>query len=104
MSNVEGEVAHSVPFAEWDRLELTVRRLVDDHEAWRRRAQSAEQRVRDLESALEEFSSGTVDPLSLTERVRAYEEENRALARRLEQAREVVERIQSRLQFLEEDR
>lgn len=104
MSHVEAEATRSLPFPEWDRLELTIRRLVDDHEAWRRRAQSAELRVRELEAALEEFSSGGVDPMALTERVRHYEEENRAMARRLEQAREVVERIQSRLQFLEEDR
>lgn len=104
MSNGGPEATSSPMVPEWDRLELTIRRLLDEHDAWRRRAGAAEQRVRELEAALNELSTGNLDPLALSEQVRSYERDNRGLVKRLAQAREAVERIQSRLQFLEEDR
>jgi hypothetical protein len=87
-----------------DRLELTLRRLMDEHDRWRRRAQKAERRVRDLESALEGVSSGTLDPVALAAQAESAGRENRALRDRLDQARGSVDRIVARLQFLEEDR
>jgi predicted RNase H-like nuclease (RuvC/YqgF family) len=90
--------------AEWDRLELSVRRLLDEHGTWRRRAQAAEQRVRELEATLADLSSGRMDPVKLEERAEAFERENRALHERLAQARETVERIAARFQFAEDDK
>ena len=93
--------ADGVP-AEWDELELVVRRLLDQHAQWRRRAAEAEARVRELEKALDDYSSGRVNPLELGERLERLEAENRDLRERLESARGSVDRILGRLQFMEE--
>ena len=90
--------------AELERLSGSVRRLLSEWDRWQRRATGAETRVRELESALREVTSGKVDPMALGERVHALEQENRFLARRLDRARESVKRISARLQFLDEDR
>lgn len=89
--------------AEWDALELAVRRLLDAHDTLRRRAQTAERRVRELESALGRVSSGALDPLELSARATALEAENHDLLERLTRANTVVERIAARLNFLEAD-
>jgi hypothetical protein len=89
---------------EWDRLDRAVRRALDDRDTWRRRAILAEKRVRELESTLRDVSSGRLDPLQLSEQAQALERENRLLLSRLTQARETVERILVRLQFVEEER
>lgn len=90
--------------AEWDRLELAVRRLLDEYAACRRRAEAAERRVAELEAALHQVAGGAVDPLALNERLATLEAENRALTERLERARLGVGRLVARLQFMEEDR
>ena len=99
----EGRTRPALP-PEVDRLELTVRRLVDEHEQWRRRARKAERRVTELEAALKDVTSGDLDPVALAAQAAASAQENRALRERLEQARQTVDRIAARLQFLEEDR
>lgn len=81
-----------------------MRKLLGEWEAVRKRATTAEARVKELESALRDVTSGGVDPMALGERVHALEQENRFLARRLDRARESVKRISARLQFLDEDR
>ena len=53
---------------------------------------------------MRDVMSGSVDPITLANRVQALEQENRFLARRLDRARESVKRISARLQFLDEDR
>ena len=88
----------------WDRLELSVRRLVDEHETWRRRALIAEKRVLELEAALRDVSAGTLDPVAVSDRAEVLERENRQLNRRLRHAHDTVQRILNRLQFAEEDR
>jgi predicted RNase H-like nuclease (RuvC/YqgF family) len=90
--------------SEWDTLELAVRRLLENHDALRRRTQIAERRVRELESALGRVSSGALDPLALSERASVLQRENQELVERLARANEVVERIASRINFLEADR
>ena len=89
---------------EWDRLELAVRRLLDDHEEWRRRAEAAARRVRELDAALRDVTDGALDPVELKRRVEVLETRNAELRQRLDKARESVDRILARLQFLEEDR
>ncbi|HEY8484591.1 MAG TPA: hypothetical protein VIL13_08270 [Longimicrobiales bacterium] len=89
---------------EWDRLELGVRRLLDDYDLWRRRARGAERRVQELEATLRDITGGALDPLALLARIEALQEENRALRGRLAEARAKVERIVARLRFLEEER
>jgi len=90
--------------AEWDRLELAVRRLLDEYAACRRRAEAAERRVAELEAALRQVNAGAVDPFEMTDRIAALEAENASLRERLEQARAGVGRIMARLRFMEDDR
>ena len=92
------------PAAELAQLCVAVRTLLQEWERWRRRATTAEARSTDLERALRDVTSGTVDPVALTGRIQALEQENRFLARRLDRARDSVKRIAARLQFLDEDR
>ena len=94
----------AVPPPEFDRLELAIRRLLDAHDGWRRRARAAEARVKELESALQEISTGRIDPISLSEEVERERQRNRELNERLAQARATVEKILTRIQFLEEGR
>ncbi|HSJ06366.1 MAG TPA: hypothetical protein VK936_06680 [Longimicrobiales bacterium] len=89
---------------ELDRLELKVRRLLDAHDSWRRRAESAEVRARDLEATIRELAAGRLDPLALTDEVRALDERNRALQDRMDTARTAVQRMLARLQFAEEEK
>lgn len=98
--------AHPTPTPppEWDSLELAVRRLLEAHDALRRRAEDAERRVKELEAALGDVSTGALDPLQLSERASTLERANRDLLERISQANVVVERIAARLNFLEADR
>ena len=89
---------------ELQHLGSALRRLLQDYDQLRTRATNGEARIRELESALRDVSSGGVDPVALNQRVHALEQENRFLARRLDRARESVKRISARLQFLDEDR
>jgi hypothetical protein len=89
---------------ELERLTASVHRLLADWEEWRARVAAADTRVRELEAALRDLTSGGVDPVALASRVTSLEQENRFLARRLDRARESVRRISARLQFLDEDR
>lgn len=89
---------------EWEAMEASVRRLLDEHKALRRRATAAEQRARELEAALAQLRSGGVDPLALQARTRELEDENRALQARLDDAAERVRRLLARTNFLEEER
>ncbi|MCI0436007.1 MAG: hypothetical protein L0271_20560 [Gemmatimonadetes bacterium] len=102
MSSVDD---HGAPPAlpEWDRAERAVRRLLEDRDAWQRRATLAEHRVRELESALSDVSAGTLDPLQLSEQADRLERENRVLHERLAQARETVDRILDRIDFAGEE-
>src|SRR5690625_294551 len=87
---------------DWDRLDIAVRRLLDDYDDQVRSRAAAEVRVRELESTIEEISKGELDPIVLRERVDELEAENRELRERLEKARAKIERIIARLDFLED--
>jgi chromosome segregation ATPase len=90
--------------AELDRLELTVRRLLESHDAWRQRAEAAQARVAELERTVRDLSTGSLDPVAMAGDVRSLEAENRELKDRLVKARAGVQRMQARLQFVEEER
>jgi len=94
-----------VSLSEWQRLEAVLHLLLRAFDEVRTRASTAEEQVRQLESALRSASpSGELDPVALANRVHLLEQENRFLARRLDRARDSVKRISARLQFLEDDR
>jgi predicted RNase H-like nuclease (RuvC/YqgF family) len=101
VSSVAPEPLESSPA--WHRLEEAVRRITTDRSAWRDRALAAEDRVRELESALRDVAAGKLDPVALSARSRQLEAENRSLNQRLDQARETVDRIMARLQFTQEE-
>lgn len=102
MSSAAGSVGRGTP--EWDRLELAARRLLQEHQACRRRAESAEARIAQLEAALQRLSSGTLDPLELQGRLQRAESQNEALRVRLQEAEAHVQRILAKLEFAEEER
>ncbi len=102
MSSVAGDPGRGAP--EWDRLELATRRLLKEHESFRRRAEKAERRVDELEGTLKGVSQGSIDPVVLQSRLRTTESENRALRQRLQETEGRVRRILSRLEFVEENR
>src|SRR5690606_19642157 len=104
MSSDAARPTNGAAVPELDRLELTVRRLLDEHDALLRRVAAADRRVQELEAALAQLSTGRVDPGRIADRARVVEKENRALHRRLELARDAVRRIQARLRFIGEDR
>ena len=89
---------------EWDELELAVRRLLDEHDALRAQLSAAEARIAELEGALQNYSSGAVDPMDVQRRAELLERENVDLRRRLEQARERVGIVMDRLRFAGESR
>lgn len=88
---------------EFDQLEAAARRLADELAGYRARAQVAEARVRELERALTDVSSGALDPISLRERIQALEQENQAMGDRMRDARHRIQRLVARFDFLRED-
>ena len=88
---------------ELDRLELTIRRLLEAHDALRKRAEAAEYRVTELEATMRDVTAGAIDPVALAEQVERLEQSNRELRERMQRAYETVERIRARLQFAEEE-
>ena len=90
--------------AEWSELELAVRRMLDEYDAMKVRLARAEERAAELEGALQNFSSGSVDPVDVQKRVELLTRENQELRRRLSQAHERVTRVMDRLRFAEESR
>jgi hypothetical protein len=90
--------------AEWDRLELGVRRLLDEHERWRGRALAAEGRVAEVETKLDAIARDGLDPTELMKRIERLEKTNRELLARLDRARGNVHSILTRLELLEDER
>lgn len=89
---------------ELDRLELTIRRLIESHQSLEKRALTAESRVRELETAMQDLSAGRINPVELAEEVRVLETRNASLLDRLTRAQEAVDRMIARLQFTTEER
>ena len=103
MASNGAETAARLP-GEWSELELAVRRLLDEHDALKARLATAEARCTELEGALQNFSSGSVDPVDVQKRVEVLTRENQDLKSRLGQAHERVTRVMDRLRFAEESR
>jgi len=89
---------------EFDRLEQTVRRLLEAGAEGRARARAAEHRRQELQEALDAVRTGSLDPHELSERVGRLEAENQALRQRLRSAEALAQRIHARLQLLEDER
>ena len=88
---------------ELDRLEQTLSGLLEAHDALRKRADAAEARVRELEGAVRDLATGSMDPTALAADVERLQRENGQLRERIRRAHDSVERIRARLQFAEEE-
>lgn len=86
------------------RLDRAIDRALAEVGDLRERLRTAERRSVELESLLERFDSGSERPGDYVERVKVLESENLDLRERMEQGREAVQRLLSRIRFLEEQR
>jgi outer membrane murein-binding lipoprotein Lpp len=85
--------------AAFRELEGLVRALTEEMAAFRRRALSAESRLRELEDRAGRDGAAS-DDQDLTGKVQRLEEENAALSERLGAATERVRQVVSRIHFL----
>lgn len=95
--------ASRVAPGELDRLEREVRRLLDAHDALRRRADEAEARAGEVEAAMQQLAGGDLDPVALADEVERLTARNRELHERMEAAHAAVERMLARLRFAGEE-
>lgn len=78
-------------------LEQLIRALGEEMAAWRRRAQQAEARLKEVESGRRDR---TDRPVANPERLSALERENAELHTRLESARSRTQQLLDRMRFL----
>ena len=83
------------------RLESAVEALLEDRAAATARASDAERRVSDLERELSQIRKTGANADDLEEAVRRLKDQNATLRRRIAQGRDGVERLLSRIEFLE---
>lgn len=86
------------------RLDQAVADAVSQVGDLRGRVQAAEARSKELEGLLQRFDAGGENPGDYVERVHVLEAENVDLRARIHEGREAVERLLSRIRFLEEQR
>ncbi len=86
------------------RLEIAVGRLLEDRATAVSRAKEAEERIQELEALLGKFTKGKLDAVSLEEAVGNLQDQNAELRRRIIKGGEGVERLLSRVKFLENQR
>lgn len=104
MSSSEAPKAEGGDRQALQRLEGAVGRLLAEVVQLRSRSRKAEARVRDVEALLRRFTKGEDDPVRLQDRLTALTEENSELRGRMNEGREGVERLLSRVRFLEEQK
>lgn len=78
-----------------------IRALGEELATWRRRALRAEAELQEARSQLPVAGEAVV-PADVTQRLASLEQEEAELQRRLALAREYVDRLRTRLRFLEE--
>ena len=83
-------------------VEGAVGRLLDEMDRLKQRTVRAETRVRDVEALLRRFTRGDDDPAQLQRRTGELQAENEDLRSRIEEGREVVDRLLARIRYLEE--
>ena len=83
-------------------LESAMSRAIEVIQALRARERELEQRTSELEGTVRGLSSGDLDPQELLSRLNTIEQENEELRRRIESGRQAVERLLSKVRFLEE--
>lgn len=86
------------------RLESSVTRILEETARLRAGSRRAEARILELEALLRRFAKGDEDPAQLQARVTRLEAENHELKKRIRKGRDGVERLISRIRFLEDQR
>ena len=85
-------------------LEKAVAGLIDRLRASEARASDADRRREEVEELLREMTEGTADPAAMSERLEELETENADLRARVDRGLEGVERVLSRVRFMEDQR
>ena len=67
-----------------------------------KRVEQSEARVQDLEGLLKRFTKGDADPATLQATISLLEAENEVMREKIREGREGVERLLSRIRFIEE--
>lgn len=101
MSNRESEYAPERSVSPMEALAETIARVTEEVGDARRRAEAAEERAKQSDELLRQFVGGKRDPVALTGRLSELEAENKALRSRMEDGRREIDRVLSRLRFLE---
>ena len=83
-------------------LERMVDLALEGLERLRRRVAEADRRCAELETLLSSFRVGEEDPVATKARLTRLEAESQEMKARIEQGREGVERVLSRIRFLED--
>ena len=84
------------------RLETAVARLLKEHAAALGRVRAAETRLQELEKRLNDARKSGADPSQLQETIGLLRERNAELEKRIDAGRAGVDRLLSRVRFLEE--
>lgn len=85
-----------------EELERMVDLALEELDRLRRRAAEADRRCAELETLLSSFRVGEEDPVATKARLTRLEAESQEMKARIEQGREGVERLLSRIRFLED--
>ncbi len=85
-------------------LEKAVERLIDRLEEAEGRVSAAEKRRNEVEKLLRQMTNGKADPAAMSERLGQLEAENSDLRERVDRGLEGVERLLSRVRFMEDQR
>ena len=101
MSDSGEERTESVEREALSRLEELVDRLLEDHAAISESAREADDRIQELETLLAKFTGDEVDATTLGETLEKLRDQNERLKKRIAEGREGVDRLLSRLRFLE---
>ncbi len=88
------------PDASFDGLERAVSRLLDELEASRERETAARKQLRETQKSVKGLD--TVGGPGVLERLRTLEAENEDLKQRISDGREIGQRLQAKIRFLEE--
>jgi chromosome segregation ATPase len=97
----KAEVAQARAFS---RLEAAAARLLEERRRASERAERAEARVAELEAHLAAVASDGDDPVELKSSISRLQSEKEDLVERIERGREGVDRLLSRIRFLQEQR
>ena len=101
MSDSGEERTEGVEREALSRLEELVDRLLEDHAAISESAREADDRIQELETLLAKFTGDEVDATTLGETLEKLRDQNERLKKRIAEGREGVDRLLSRLRFLE---